>query len=169
MIRIGKLVATHGLNGSLILSHIVGKSTWLKKDQVLHVEMNKGSFIPYFVSSCKASNEEEYIVNIEEIQKIESAKRLVTKQVYVDESVLSAFAKSSPLLWIGFKLTDTELGEIGSIEDVVQTGSQWLGKLNYRGNEALIPLIEQTINSVDIKKKTIEVTLPDGLLEIYSK
>ncbi len=167
MIRIGKIVATHGLNGSLILTHIVGNSKWMKKDQVLMVEMQKGSFIPYFVAQCKAANDEEYIINIEDINKVESAKRLVTKHVYVEESVLSGYEKQSPLLWIGFNLIDKKDGEIGTIEDVLQTGNQWLAKLTYKEKEILVPLIEQTIDKLDIKTKTIHMTLPEGLLEVY--
>jgi 16S rRNA processing protein RimM len=167
MIRIGKIVATHGLGGSLILTHVVGSSTWLKKGHAIHVEMQKGSFIPYFISLIKTNNNEEYILNVEDIDKIESAKKLVTKHVYVDESLLSDFAKQSPLLWIGFLLIDKNDGEIGKIEDVIQTGSQWLAKLTYKDTEVLVPLIDQTIDGLDIKTKVIQMTLPDGLLDVY--
>ena len=167
MIRIGKIVATHGLNGSLILTHVVGSSTWLKKEHVLMLEMQKGSYIPYFVSSVKANNPEEYIITVEDIDKIEAAKKLVTKHVFVDESLLSSFARQSPLLWIGFEMIDKNDWLLGQIEYVMQTGSQWLAKLTYNNKEVLVPLIEQTIDALDIKNKTINVSLPDGLLEVY--
>ncbi len=167
MIRIGKIVATHGLNGAVVMTHVVGNSTWLKKNQVLMVEMHKGSQIPYFVSNAKAANEKEYIIELEDVNKIEAAKKLVTKQIYVDESILAGFAKQSPLLWIGFSLIDSEKGEIGKIEDVVKSGNQWLGKLTYINAEVLIPLIEQFVNEVDVKGQVIRVTLPEGLLEVY--
>src|ERR1700733_493625 len=143
MIRIGKIVATHGINGSLILTHVVGNSKWLKKGNALYVEMQKGSYIPYFISYIKANNDEEYLMNIEDIDKIESAKKLVTKNVYIDDSILSAFAKQFPLLWIGFNLIDKKKGEIGKIEDVMQTGNQWIAKLTYKDTEVLVPLIDQ--------------------------
>ncbi len=168
MIRIGKIVATHGLNGTLILTHVVGSSKWLKKGNALHIEMQKGSYIPYFVATCKATNDEEYLVTVEDIDKVEAAKKLVTKHVYADESLLSGFEKQSPLLWIGFNLIDKKAGDIGKIEDVLQTGSQWIAKLTYKNSEVLIPLIDQTINNINIRSKTIEVTIPDGLLEVYT-
>ena len=167
MIRIGKIVATHGLTGSLILTHVVGKSTWLKKDHILHVEMQKGSYIPYFVSQCKASNDKEYIINVEDVDKVESAKKLVTRQVYVDVSILIGYAKESPLLWIGFSVIDKNNGILGDIDDVSQTGFQWLARVNYNGTEVLVPLIDQMIENVDIKARTINVNLPEGLLEVY--
>jgi len=168
MIRIGKIVATHGINGSLILTHVVGNAKWLKKGHVLHVEMQKGSYIPYFIAQLKASNDKEYIIGIEDIDKPESAKKLVTKHVYVEEALLADYARQSPLLWIGFRAIDRNNGEIGIIEDVMQAGKQWLGKLTYKNSEVLIPLIDQVIDSLNVKSKTINITLPDGLLEVYS-
>lgn len=167
MIRIGKIVATHGLNGSMILTHVAGNSQWLKKGHVISLEMQKGSYIPYFVSQVKANNDKEYIISVDDIDKVESAKRLITKQVYVDEALLADYAKKSPLLWIGFNIIDKHQGRIGEIADVSQTGYQWLAKVIYHGAEVLVPLIDQMVLKVDIKNKTIEMDLPEGLLEVY--
>lgn len=167
MVRIGKIAATHGLKGALVLTHIIGASKWLKKNTPLHIEMQKGSYIPYFVSEVKAAGDEEYIINLEEIDKVELAKKLVGRHVYVNESMLAGHERNSPLLWIGFKIIDKTHGEIGVLDDVLQAGRQWLGKLAYKGAEVLIPLIEQTVDEVDIKAKLIKVSLPDGLLEVY--
>ena len=167
MIRIGKIVATHGLNGSLIMTHVAGSSTWMKKGHVLMVEMTRGSFIPYFVAQCKAANDGEYHLGIEDIDTQQAAKKLVTKPVYVDEALLAGYERKSPLLWIGFTITDKHYGNVGKIEDVMQAGAQWIGKINYKDNEALIPLVDATIASIDIKAKVLKMNLPEGLLELY--
>ena len=112
MIRVGKIVATHGLTGSVIMTHVVGNSLWLKKEQPLYIEMQKGSYIPYFVSQVKASSDKEYLVSLEQIEKIEAAKKLVTKQVYVDETILASYAANSPLLWIGFSVIDQHMAQL---------------------------------------------------------
>ncbi len=169
MIRIGKIVATHGLNGSLIMTHVAGSSTWLKKGHVLMVEMQKGSFIPYFVAQCKAANAGEYHLNVEDVATQQEAKKLVTKQVYVDEAILASLARQSPLLWIGFTISDKHYGNAGKIEDVMQAGAQWIAKLNYNGHEALIPLVDATIEGIDIKARILKTTLPEGLLELYDQ
>jgi 16S rRNA processing protein RimM len=166
MIRIGKIVATHGLQGSLVLTHVVGSSDWLKKDDVLFLELNKGSFIPFFVQTAKAANDEEYIITVEDVTVVEVAKKLIGKQAYVKEDILSATAADTPLLWIGFNLVDKDKGSLGPIEDVMQAGPQWLAKLTYEGKEVLIPLIEQMILDVNIRNKYIRMDLPDGLLDL---
>jgi 16S rRNA processing protein RimM len=166
MIRIGKIVATHGLQGSVILTHVVGASDWLKKEDVLFLELNKGSYIPFFVTAAKAMNDEEYIVGLEDVSQMEEAKKLTGKQAYVKEDILTGHEKDSPLLWIGFKMVDKEKGALGHIDDVMQTGSQWLASLRYEGKEVLVPLIEQMILDVNIRNKFIRVDLPEGLLEL---
>ena len=166
MIRIGKIVATHGLQGSLVLTHVVGSSDWLKKDDVLFLELNTGSYIPFFVATVKAANDEEYILTVEDVTVVEAAKKLIGKQVYVKEDILSATAAETPLLWMGFKLIDKDKGALGQIEDVMQAGPQWLAKLTYEGKEVLIPLIEQMILDVNIRSKYIRMDLPDGLLDL---
>lgn len=167
MIRVGKIVATHGLQGSLILQHIVGKSDWLKKDDVLFVEVVKDSFIPHFVVQAKTSNHEEYIISLEDIDTVELAKKLINRNIYAKEENLKTHADDSPLLWIGFNLVDKTKGGLGEIEDVMQAGAQWLAKITYQEKEVLIPLVEQMIIDVNIRNKYIRMDLPEGLLEVY--
>jgi len=166
MIRIGKIVATHGLKGSVILTHIVGKSDWLKLDDVLFLELNKGSYIPFFVKSVRVANEEEYIINLEDIEQVEDARKLIGKSAYVKEDILANHVNDTPLLWLGFNIVDKEKGRIGVIEDVIQTGHQWLAKVEYEGREVLIPLIEQMIADINLRNKFIRVDLPEGLLDL---
>ncbi len=167
MIRIGKIVATHALQGAMVMTHIVGNAKWLKKGDALMLEMHKGSYIPFFVDGCKANNDEEYIINLEETVTMEAARRLIGKHVYVNEDVLGKFAKDSPLLWIGFKVIDKDKGELGIVDDMMQTPTQWIAQMKYQGKEVLIPLVEQTIDGVDLKKKILHLDLPEGLLEVY--
>lgn len=167
MIRVGKIVATHGVQGAVIMTHVAGDSRWMKKGDALMVEMHKGSYIPYFVEGCKAVSDKEYHVTIEEVDKVEIAKKLVGKHVYVDEELLAGYAKESPLLWIGFTITDVNTGLLGEMVDVMQTPSQWLGKIIYNDREVLIPLLNQFIKEIQVKKKRLIMELPAGLLEVY--
>ncbi|RYE23472.1 MAG: 16S rRNA processing protein RimM [Sphingobacteriales bacterium] len=167
MIRIGKIVATHGLQGSLILSHIIGESDWLKTDDTLFIELRKGSHIPYFVTQAKGNNHEEYILQVEDVTTVEEAKKLIGKTVYVNEDILSKHADDSPLLWIGFNLVDKTRGGLGTIEDVMQAGAQWLARITYEGKEVLIPLVDQMILDVNIRNKYLRMDLPEGLIDVY--
>jgi 16S rRNA processing protein RimM len=168
MVRIGKIVATHGLQGAVVLKHVAGESNWLNKDAILFVELRKDSQIPHFVASAKAASSEEYIVQIEDIDTVEAAKKLVGKQVYVKEDVLKEVSTNSPLLWIGFNMVDKTKGGLGPITDVVQAGPQWLATLVIDGKEVLIPLVDDILIEVNMRNKYVRVDLPEGLLEVYT-
>ena len=169
MIRVGKIVATHGLSGDVIMTHITGKKNWLKKGDPLFVALRKDSHIPYFVAAIKNAAKDELVVLLEDIDSVESAKKLVGKEVFIEQMVLEkSGVEDSPLLWIGYTLTDKEVGVIGIVKDVFQTANQWLAEVDYKGNEVLIPLINPVLVKVDVKTKTVHVDLPNGLLEVYS-
>lgn len=166
MLRIGKLVATHGLNGTLILSHIVGNSNWLKNDQVIFVSVQKDSHIPYYVTKFKKHNDEEYHIQLDEIETVEAAKKLVGKQVFVPAEILGEAKTDSPLLWIGFNVVDAEKGSLGPLTDISQTGHQWVGTVLYDGKEVLLPMVEPILQEVNLRNKYIRMNLPDGLLDL---
>lgn len=166
MLRIGKLVATHGLNGTLILSHIVGKSNWLKNDQVIFVSIQKDSHIPFYVTKFKKHNEEEYHIQLDDIDTIEAARKLVGKQVFVPAEILGEAKTDSPLLWVGFNIVDTEKGSLGPLIDISQTGHQWVGTVLYNNKEVLLPMVEPILQEVNLRNKYIRMNLPEGLLDL---
>ncbi|MEZ5015564.1 MAG: ribosome maturation factor RimM [Flavipsychrobacter sp.] len=168
MVRIGKIVATHGLQGTVILKHIVEKSNWLKANDVLFVALRKGSNIPYFVQEVKEKSSDEQHILLEEITTMEDAKVLVGKDVYVSEDVLGKTSKESPLMWVGFNIVDKTVGGIGEIADVMQAGQQWIATVMYEDNEVLIPLVEEIILDINIRNRYLRVDLPDGLLDVYT-
>lgn len=168
MIRIGKIVAAHGLQGAVILTHIADKFGWLKTGEALYLALQKESRIPFFVETLSEKHDGSYIIRFEDVKNVEDARKLIGKDVYVSPDKLSLMTADSPLLWIGFNITDRHHGSLGKLEDVMQTSAQWIGKINYNGREALIPLVDQIIIEVNAKNKYIRVDLPEGLLEVYA-
>ncbi len=166
MIRIGKIAASHGLSGTLVFTHVTGKSDWLEAGAFLFLEIMRGSFIPFYVESAKAVSDDEYLVQLEDVTTMEAAKKLTGSAVYGAAELLEGIKEETPVLWIGYNIVDKNVGSIGAIEDVFQTGAQWLAKVDYQGKEVLIPLIDQMILDVNKRNKFIRMELPDGLLEL---
>lgn len=167
MLRVGKIVAVHGLQGAVVLKQIIDDRSWLKKGDVLFIELKRDSFIPYFVETAKAANDEDYIISLDDVTNAEDARVLVNKTVYAKEEVLETAQVDSPLMYIGFNLVDKEKGGLGVIEDVLLVGPQWLARLSIEGKEVLIPLVPDMILDVNKRNKFIRMALPDGLLEVY--
>lgn len=167
-IHIGRMVASFGLKGELILKHALGKKTMLKGIEAIFIEVNKGSYLPYFVESSKAKDHEETYVKLEGIDTRESANRLTAKNAWLLEEDFRRLAdKTSPISLLGYQLISDEDGILGPIEEVIEQPHQVLLRISLDGKEALIPLHEETLDGIDHKKKEVHVTLPDGLLDIY--
>lgn len=167
MLKVGKIVATHALQGAVVLQQIINNTDWLKKGDTVFVELKKDSLIPYFVMSAKAANHSELIIRFDDIEDTVEAKALLGKTAYVKEELLETAKVDSPLMYIGYNLVDKNKGGVGAINDVMLIGKQWIAKLIIDDKEVLIPLAEDWILDVNHKNKFIRMSLPDGLLEIY--
>jgi len=62
---IGKIVASFGVNGEVILRHALGKKTALKGLETIFIEMHKNEFLPYFIQSARAKNDAEIYLALE--------------------------------------------------------------------------------------------------------
>jgi 16S rRNA processing protein RimM len=166
-ISIGKLVATFGVGGELVLHHELGKATTLKGLEVLFLEVKKEEFLPYFIETTRLKNEQELFVKLENVNSKEAAQKLVQKPVWLEEAAFHQYAgKSAPISMLGYHIIDNGT-DIGEILEIIEQPHQILARIDLDGKEALIPIHPETLLKVDKKKKQIEVELPDGLLDIF--
>ncbi len=166
-IRIGKIVATFGVKGEVIVQHGLEKTTDFKTIEALFIEETKGNFLPYFIQSAKAKDAAESYVLLDGITSKETAHRFIKKNVWLTQTDFEKVAgKSSAIGLIGFSIFDGDT-MIGVVNEVIEQPHQILLKTQYQNKEAFIPVHEETLEKIDRKKKEIYVVLPDGLLEIY--
>jgi 16S rRNA processing protein RimM len=165
--QIGKLVATHGLKGELILQHSLGKKTDFKGVEALFVEMRKDDLLPYFLCKATAKTDQESWLLLEEIDTKEKAKLLTPKPVWVTEEVFLQLADhQAPISLLGYQMWEGDQ-LIGEVKSVIEQPHQVLCAIDFEGNEALIPLHAETLVKVDAKARKVHVQLPEGLLDLY--
>jgi 16S rRNA processing protein RimM len=165
--NIGKLAASHGLTGELILQHNLGKRTALKGLEVLFIEEKKDSFLPHFIENISIKSDTEVYVKLEGIDNKEVARKLTPKLVWLQEGDFKKnVAKAAPIGLLGFEIFDTNTS-LGEIIEVIEQPHQMLVTIMHKGKEALIPIHPDNIIKLDEKKRKIYVDVPDGLLEIY--
>lgn len=166
-ISIGKIAATHGLKGDVVLKHALGKKTALKDLKTLFIKDRTGSYLPWFLESAKIKNDTETFVKLEGMDNVETARSIVQKEVWLAAADFEKqAAKNSVISFIGYTINDSG-NVLGTIEEIIEQPHQVLCRLHIKGKEVLIPLHEETLQKVDVKTKTVYVTLPDGLLDIY--
>ena len=165
--KIGKLAASTGLKGELVLQHSLGKKTSLKDLEAIFLEDKKDSFIPYFIQYARIRSDEEVVVKLDGIDIMEQARKLTPKEVWLAEEDFKKFAaKSSPIALLGFNMIH-DGADLGEIQEVIEQPHQVLCTILLNGKEALIPIHEESLEKVDTKNRKVYVKLPHGLLEIY--
>ena len=167
-IHIGKIVAPHGITGHVIIEHALGKPIHFKGIDAIFVEKNAASFIPYFIQSASVKTDTISHLQLEGINSREATAMLLGKKVWLPQDDFQKLVdKQSPLALLGY--TVVEAGKpIGIIQEVIEQPHQLMVTILYQGQEAYIPLHEESLKAVNHKAKTISVELPDGLLDLYT-
>jgi len=166
-IHIGKIAATFGVKGELILLHVLGKKTTFKKGDVLFIEFTKNAPLPFFIEAAKARTAEETLVLLEGTNSKEAVHKFIGKKVWLKEADFKKFAaKQSAIALLGMMVVDNGK-PLAVIEEIIEQPHQLLIRITLQGKEVLIPLHEETIIKNDKKNNELHVALPDGLLDVY--
>ena len=134
----------------------------------------KGRHLPYFVE--KVSLENDLIIKLEEVDSKEAAHLLSSKEIFLQPAnILKKEEKEmdldihSNLLFghlVDFILVDSELGELGKIEEVIEFPQQEMAVITHNEKEFFIPLHEDLIEKIDEEKQYIYMNLPEGILDV---
>lgn len=166
-IHIGKIVATHGIKGELILKHSLGKKTDFATAEAIFIEKNKDEQLPYFHQKSILKSNDETIVQLEGIDTKETAAKLIQKRVWLTKNDFNKLvSEAAPVNLIDFMVFN-DGKKLSSIESVIDQPQQILLQITINTKEVLIPINESTLKKIDRRKKEVHVSLPDGLLEVY--
>ena len=165
---LGKITKTSGYKGSLVFFFDVddvGKYTDLN---AVFIEMHN-ELVPFAIKTLSIKSAKSAIVQLEDITDEESATALVGFELYLPLSFLPKLEGNKFYYHevIGFKVLDKNIGEIGTVKEIIDQSSQAILVVNQNDKEILIPITDEIIQLVDRIKKTIEVITPKGLVDIY--
>jgi 16S rRNA processing protein RimM len=165
--NIGKIVSGFGLKGEMIVQHHLGKKIVVSKIKVIFLEQKKEELLPYFVESARKKGDDELYLKLEGIDSKESASKYIRREVWMKEEEVQAHTpKTNPINWVGYQVLD-QGRNLGAVLEVIEQPHQVLCRLEIDTREVLIPINEQTLDKIDHKARTLLLTLPDGLLEVY--
>lgn len=171
-VTIGHTKKAHGITGEIKM-HIEDRyaEDFLKNERIF-IDV-KGTKVPYFIANVRGTN--EFIVQLEEVDTREVAQVLQSREICLREKDLIPddereidVEEEEGLVYgrlVGYMLTDQTLGDIGSIDEVLEMPQQEMAFLKYQKREVLVPLNAQLIVKVDDKARKVLMDLPEGLLE----
>jgi len=164
--KIGFIMKPHGLKGQVTIALDPEAPEDLATVENIFVEVRE-RLLPFFVESISIKASKAFL-KLEEVDTLEEAQRISRSAIFLPKSTRPRSGRGEFYddEVIGFEVTDSTLGVLGNITEVVQAGPNKLLSVNYADREVLIPLNSPFIDSVNKSRKKITVSLPDGFLEI---
>lgn len=155
------MVKIHGTKGEVKIA--LTRNIKLKEWAFLEF---RGKPVPFSIESIKGDLSEEIILKLQGVETMAEAATLLGHIFLLPNKQVKKEERSTEFDLKGYLLIDKQLGEIGLIEEIVDNQFQSLALIQYKGNEVLIPLVEEIITEINQRKKTVWAILPIGLLDI---
>jgi 16S rRNA processing protein RimM len=163
---LGRITKPWGVKGQLQLFLDVDTPEDYADLDSAFVEL-KGQLVPYFFRIDQL-NGNRAVATFEELDPAQAAS-LVGHELYLPLDLLPKLEGNRFYFHevVGFKVIDSVYGDIGVLEQVIDYPAQPLFQIMKNGTEVLVPVIDPVIDKVDRKLKTIFITAPNGLIDLY--
>lgn len=163
---LGRITKPFGFKGEMVLFLDVDEQEDYAGLDSVFVEMKNG-LVPYFIKSLRFSGNKA-IATFEDLTP-EEASALAGRDMYLPLDLLPKLTGNQFYFHEvkGFRVIDDEHGDIGVIESVIEYPAQPLFQIFNGDKEILIPVIDEVIERVDREAKTIYISAPNGLIDLY--
>ena len=163
---IGRITKTHGLKGEVVFNFeddIFDRT----ESPYLICEVD-GILVPFFMEEYRFKTDSTALVKFEDIDSVEKAQTLLGSEVYFENKYIEDGNAEEVSLnyFIGFTIKDTDGNVIGTITGIDDQTENWLFQVETPNADVLIPAHEDFITDIHHKDKTIEMNLPEGLLDL---
>ncbi len=165
---LGKVVSKFSFRGEVLIKLDTDDPESFVGMESVFVDYNN-NLVPFFLERSKLHKSDLLRVKFEDIDTEEDADDLMKTKLYLPLSLLPDLEGNQFYFHeiIGFTMIDTNFGEVGIIKGVNDTTAQSLFEVDNNGTEILIPMNDEFIIKLDRDTKTIYVTTPEGLIELY--
>lgn len=161
-ILIGKITSPVGLKGEVKVYNYSDRTQIYEETEVFYLGDEPRKLERF------RTQKNMLVIKFEGVETREAAEDLRNREVFVTRDDLPELEEGEYYLrdLIGMEVfQDEEL--IGKVADVITNTSQDILKVETaEGREALIPVVDPIVESIDTDKKIITVDLPEGLLDL---
>lgn len=164
--RIGRIGKPHGVAGEVTLNF--DDDVFDRTDAEYLVLDIDGILVPFFFDEYRFKTDTTALMKFAGIDTQDRARELTGCDVYFPRHIADTQEHVSLSMTNGFTMLDANSGHaIGTIVGVDDTTANTLFEVQAAdGEQLLIPVCDEFIDSVDTSKRTITMRLPDGLLDL---
>lgn len=167
---IGKLIGAHGVRGEVKVFPITDSvRRFLKLSSCMLLTPSEKAVRTVKITASRI-NGETVLMTFEGVADRDEAQKLNGLFIAVKREDAAPLEKGRYFIsdLIGCSVDDAERGHLGTLSDVLQTGSNDVLVIKRSGKmDLMIPYLHTVVKDVDVFAKQISVQLPDGLYEIY--
>ena len=163
-LSIGQIVNTHGFKGDVKVYPLTNDMSRFKNLKSVYVEENN-QLVKYEIEDLKFLST-TIAMKLKGVDTEEAANRLRNFYIKVDRKSAVKLPKDSYFICdlIDLEVYDEKDLLLGTVRDVIQTGSNDVYVVHKGGKDILVPALKQVVKEIDIKSKKIVVELPEGLI-----
>jgi len=165
LIQIAKVLKSHGTDGGVLLGFRDVMPEDIDPQEPVFIEFD-GLPVPFFFDSFVRKGRDKVIAHLTDVVSLEDAEELVGREVLADEDSVAGWEEDEGASlddFVGLVVfnRDARIGEVTDYEDI--PGNPCL-YVQTSGGEAMIPLHEDFIVSIDPAAGELVMDLPDGLV-----
>lgn len=165
---LGKIVSKYSFKGEVLVKVDTDEPEVYEKMESVFVSL-RDNLVPFFIKNCRLHKSALLRIDFEDINDEAAADRIMGSELFLPLEFLPKLSGDKFYFHevVGFSVVDSVHGNIGIVTGVNDNTSQALFELEKNGKQLLIPINDEIITKVDRAKKTIHVTTPDGLVDLY--
>ena len=165
-ILVGRIVGTHGLTGGVRATVLSDVSHRFSAGQVLYVLGQ-----PYVISSSSPASFKsnhagnQIILRFNGLDSKDSVKELLGEELTVPETAVPSLPEGEYFHYqiMGLQVLTEEGEDLGSVSEILETGSNDVYVVSGDSGELLIPALADVIREIRLSDGVMVVSLPDGL------
>ena len=167
---LGYIVKTHGTKGQVVAFFDVDYPEDYEDLESVFLEQ-KGRLIPFFIDSMEPIKNSRFIIKFEDTNTMEQAEALRGTSLYLPLNELPELEEDQFYFHevIGYQVVDENHGKLGTVKEFYDLPQQQLMAMDYMDQEMLIPVMGEILLRADHKAKELHISLPEGLLEVYTE
>ncbi|MGB5780373.1 MAG: ribosome maturation factor RimM [Eudoraea sp.] len=165
---LGKIVSKHSFKGEVLVKLDTDEPGIYENMESVFVSIGN-NLVPFFIEKCYLHKSNLLRIRLEDISSEADADRIIGSHLYLPLEFLPKLSGNKFYYHeiMGFDVIDSQHGNIGVIKGVNDSVSQALFEVEKDDKQLLIPVADKIIDKVDRESKTLYVTTPEGLVDLY--
>lgn len=163
-LSIGQIINTHGLRGEVKVYPLTDDMSRFEKLEEVYIAENN-ELVKYEVERIKLLKS-TVAVKLKGIDSEEAANKLRNSYIKVDRKSAVKLPKDTYFICdlIDSEVYDEKGQLLGTVKDVLQTGSNDVYVVQSADMEILIPALKDVVKVIDLENQKIIIETPEGLI-----